>query len=252
MLIQHRLDGTLRIFTQHDHGQLSGELAHAWRGPGAPLSMACVLAVAMHDLGWAEADAFGERDADQIAFDEEAGLPHDFLTMSIEDKLPIYAQGVELSAKMHAWAGLLQSHHYAAFLPRDKAPSFVDREADRREHLAADLGLEGPEDEEVLRDYERLKFFDLISLFVCMAAPGADPERCPGWISSTMEIEGHSYEFDWDGDELRMSPWPFEAPVDLTLPYRRLERARFADAADFRLAWQEAPELPQVARLCPA
>ena len=56
MIIQTRQE-TLRFITQHDHGLLAGEIAHAWRRPsGAALSAPLVRAIALHDLAWGPID----------------------------------------------------------------------------------------------------------------------------------------------------------------------------------------------------
>lgn len=242
MILQHRTDGTLRVFTQHDHGLCCGELAHAWRGAGAPLSLALALVVAMHDVAWTELDDLANITPDALPFDDEAGLPRDFQTLGLTDKIALYGEGIDLLERMHPYAGLLMSFHYAFFIPAERAPEFTAHEQRRRARLADALGLDAPDAPAVLEDFARLKFFDLISLYSCLAAPGAVDARRPFWIRDELKLGEETFALGWRGEDvLTMAPFCFDAPVEAPIAYRDLPTQTFEDAAAFLAAWRGAP-----------
>ncbi len=240
--IKHLHNNTTRFFTQHDHGLLSGEVAHAFIDPVSKerLSMPLVMAIAAHDLGWDRMDAFGALAPDDIPYDAKRGV-HDFLTISYDHKLPLYLDGIERCEALHPYAGLLISLHYTAFLDAEKYADVIAAEEARRTRLATQLGLSGTRAADVLEDYERLKFFDLISLYVCMRAPEHDATTCPDWIAHTLQLLGHSYDLGWcDASTLTMDPFPFAGPVRLSLPYRDLPVQALSNVRSFQQAWREA------------
>ena len=240
MILQyHHEHNTVRLFTQHDHGLLSGELAHVWE---PRQSMALVMAIAAHDMAWHEVDALETLSPHEITFDTERGMLHDFLTLPYERKVPLYRQGIEQAQALHPYAGLLLSLHYAAFLDPLRFGDFMSEEEERRERLAAQLGYESWRDAKILRDYEALKFFDLISLFVCLRHPLARQVDAPRWITSTVRLDGVAHELNWrDEHTLTITGWPSPDPLDVVLPCRTLSSQRHASSAHLQSAYLAAP-----------
>lgn len=233
---------TTRIFTQHDHGIISGEVAHHFIDPthGKRLSLALVTAITTHDLGWDHIDDFITQPAESIPFTREHGAL-DFLRLPYDHKIPLYLDGIARCEAIHPYAGLLISLHYTAFLDPTRYADIITSERTRRIRLAEQLDYTDELDPRILDDYERLKFFDLISLFICMRAPLHDDSACPGWISPKMTLLGRDYTFSWqDPHTLTMDPFPFEEPLELTLPYRDLPNEALDTPERFKQAWAEA------------
>lgn len=251
MLLQTREDGELYVFAQHDHGLLSGELARRWYAPDA-ISQSSLLAIALHDIGWRALDALDDtRAPETLAFDAGAGLPHDFLTLPSAHKMPAYEAGISQVAAIDAYAGLLLSHHFSAFVPGAYA-AFAASEAARRERLAEALGLEAPDAPEVLVDFERLKAFDMLSLYLCLSAPGARPEGLPSWLSARWRCDGREHMLAWRAPGvLAMTPFGYTAPQEVQILRRTLPVSRFDDARDVLAHARRAPLTPWRVRLVP-
>lgn len=238
MLIQPR-GPRARYFTQHDHGIFTGQLAHAW---DLDLPMESVLTNTLHDLAWEPLD---DLSTGPIPFDPARGALHDFITLPKADKMALYAAGLDALERVHPYAGLLISLHYSVFFPRDPDTArYHAREDARRARLSATLGLSGDDDPDLQRDYAWLKFFDVVSLYACLAQPGADEGACPRWLGPSYTVEGRHYTFSWDGpDTLVIDPFDARghAPILARIPYRELDARPFADAEALRRAWLDAP-----------
>lgn len=250
MLLQRREGGALHVFSQHDHGLLSGELARRWHEPSR-LSLSTSLAIALHDIGWQPLDAIEGRDPATLAFDPARGQPHDFLTLPSAYKIPAYEAGISRVEAIDPYAGLLLSHHFSAFVSAEYA-AFTAREAARRARLATALNLDAPDTPEVLADFERLKFFDLLSLYICLSAPGALPEHLPPWLPDRYTCDGTTYTLGWlEPGVLAMRPFGYTEPRSLQILHRALHVSRFEDARDFLDHAQRAPLTPWSVRIVP-
>jgi hypothetical protein len=239
MILQNRED-SIRCIRQHDHGLLSGEFARAW---SSDFSLELLLAIALHDLAWGAHNALDQHDPAWIPFNEEKGRVHDFITMPGERKLEVYQPGHDIYEAIHPYVGLLLSLHYGSFFPDNPtyAAYLEDLEA-RKSRLCAQLGYESAQDARVQRDWERLKFFDLLSLFVCLRAPGSRLEDAPVWIKGELELEGESIAMGWASEDvLEVSGWPGRG-LRFELPYRDVPMRRYRDATDFVSAWSGATE----------
>lgn len=245
MIIQHRTDGTLRIITQHDHGLLSGEIAHIWRDArtGAALHHRLVLAITLHDLAWQHDDSPGP----SIAWDEAKGLPHDFMTLPTAQKLIMYANGIDDLEGVDPYTALLLSHHYSAFVKNpdgEQEREFLEQEGRRRARLAAQLGFASPDAPSLMEDFEWLKTLDIISLYACQAAPGSDPTTIPSWIRSTWRALDQDFTFAYvdadDGvDTIKLIGAAVDKPILVEVPYWELERRAY-EKGELVQAWERA------------
>lgn len=250
MIIQHRQDQTLRIITQHDHGLLSGLIAHHWRRGDEPLSHALTLAITLHDLAWVQADDPQRyAAASALPFDQARHQAHDFITLSSEHKAQIYAHGIDALAQIDLYATLLISLHYSAFMPaKPEYEAFLAHEQARRAQLCARLGLRDDRDPQLLADFELLKTLDMISLYACQAAPGSSLEGLPAWLKPRWSALGEPYTFDFaatqghdEPDTLVIGGAQLNAPILTSVPFRQLE-AKAYEPAGFLAAWREAEE----------
>lgn len=279
MIVQARTDG-LRLVRQHDHALAAGELAHAWRRTAAgPLPFRLVAAVGLHDVAWRELDR-------RPRLDPETGRPHAFDTYPLGPKLRAYAAGLDEMEEVDPWIGLLGSLHYSSFVDEEAAPRFLAAERDRRERLKARLrerraagpgdraarrpgeagpgvgggpdsvGREGDEPggsdavrggtRRIRRHLRWLKFFDGLSLRLCLAPPAVPDEALPGWLDREAPLtspDGGELAPRWRGEgRVELGSAPLAGPVELELPVRDLPRRSYPDAPALEAAWTEAPE----------
>lgn len=250
MLIQRRDDGRLRLIAQHDHGLLAGELAAAWREPDASeLPSELVLATALHDLAWRELD-------DEPRWNPQTREPHDFLDFPPEEKYRAASEAIDRLEELHPWAAVLVSLHYSTFGSPGRPPGFEESEEERRLELLDDLGDSAPEPARLHRDLDFLRLFDNLSLYLCLAAPGAREESRPPWLSPRrFEIPGTDVrlELSWDDEtEVEVAPFHFEEGLDLELPYRDLPGGPFESEDALLEAWEEAEERTGRLRIRPS
>lgn len=242
MLVQLRHDGRLRLFRQHDHALLSGELASCWRGAGRepdPLPFDLVLAIALHDLAWLDLD-------DRPRLDSAAARPYSFHEFPLEEKLEAYRKGLDRVAALHPYAALLESLHYTSFPDARDAEEFQETERRRRKELEERLGLEVGNQMRLRRHLAYLQLFDRFSLFVCLTPPSAAADDQPSWVESARHLElpgGGTIHLTWLNDEvLHVDPFPFRDALELRIPYREMEDGPFGDQEELDDAWREASE----------
>jgi hypothetical protein len=240
MVVQVRRDA-FRVMRQHDHAIASGALAAAWIGTGdrpAPLPFQAVLGIALHDLAWRDADALLRRDP-------ATGGVLSFLEHPREERLRFYAAGIEAAERIHPYAGLLASSHYAGFAWGEGEP-FVQRERERQARLRRALGIDDDRARGELRLHRLfVGLFDDLSLFACLAGPASLAR--PAWLlpgDAADAPEGSRLRLAWrDAETIAVVPFPFRDAVDLAIPARDLPRVAYEDDATVRRAWEEAPPI---------
>jgi hypothetical protein len=247
-VIVQRRHGGLRLFRQHDHALLSGELALAWHvAQDEPaVSDVLVLATSLHDLAWRRLDA-------EPRWNAETGRPHDFLDFPRDTKFRSAAQGIARVARLHPYAAALVSLHYATFAG---APAwFVRKEAERRRRILGWLGNRAPAPERVDLDLAYLRLFDVLSLHACLTPPGAVGTSAPSWLTGSYATPGGGrVDARWlDPSTLAVAPFRFgDAPLPLQLPFRDVEGQRFDGAEQLGEAWHRGARRRWRLRLVPA
>ena len=97
----------------------------------------------------------------------------------------------------------------------------------------------------------RIRFFDILSLRICLTAPGA--RDAPPWLRETEAVTPDGYRLPtlrWDGAAAAtLDPFPFPRPLELTVPVRDLPRGPYPDQATLEKAWTEAPASAWTVRL---
>ncbi len=247
MVVQPR-PHVFRCFRQHDHAIASGELAKAWRWahdhehsglpsaePSGPPSAATQLAVTTHDIGWVAADV-------TPVFDPERLRPFDFTTLPLAERLTIYRRGIDEMERLDPYAGLLGSIHFSGFIHPGVSAEFATFEQNRRNRIGETLDFDA---HRVGRDYNLLKALDLASLIICLSQPGSTPDERPPWLGDTLHVNGVAHTLTWeDATTLICTPSPFDAPVQLHIPYRDIPRDACTSAQGLAEAWDNAtPEV---------
>lgn len=239
MLVQFRRDGRLRLFRQHHHALLAGELASTWSGIGrepAPLPFDLVLAVGLHDLSWRELDRVP-------TWNGETGRPAAFHELPVDEKVAAYLDGLDTVERIHPYSALLGSLHYTSFPDVRDVASLQEPEAKRQERLREELRLGEAEESRLDRHLAYLQFFDALSIFLCLSPPSATTEGQPRWVDEVRHLdtpEGeHVHLTWWDDDVIHVDPFPFRESLEVSLPYREIEGS--VDGAEaLAEAWEAA------------
>ena len=243
MLIRQRTDGQFEVITQEHHALLSGMLAQAWAQ--CHLHPVLVAAITMHDAPWRDVDA-------EPRFNPETGLPHDFIDYPMDDKIAFYRRGIDRLERIHPYAAYMVSLHYTTFAGTRDVERLQAPERERRDRL--ETMLEGAFVSGAERALEWVKFFDVLSLHLCLTGPAADPEGIPRWLGDSSSWstapDGTALEVAWrDESTLAVTPWPFDkAELTFALYHRVLaDRSESADAC--RKRWEEAEPTSRALRL---
>ena len=246
MLVQRRA-ATVRLIRQNDHALLSGRLAREWVGPGGDdeTGPGVALAIALHDLAWADPDR-------EPVFDPGTRSVVPFTGWADEEREALQTAGLDLLERIEPLAALLASLHYARFLDPGDFPDFAAREAARQARLRDRLGRTGA-DPALERARLQLRHLDFVSLFLCLTGPGI--RSAPDWLTAERIGEapdGSRYSLAWaDPDTLACDPFPYRKPFAVAFPYREL-RPTHRSAAALAAAWREAPPRFREIRIRPA
>jgi hypothetical protein len=266
-MIRHRRGDDFLLITQHDHAQLSGQLA---RRVGNALFSAptpfkeTVDGVTLHDCGWPLHD-------DQPTLNPH-GYPLHVLESPMSITMRVWSESARLAAERHPFTGLLVSLHVlnlsAIAQSRDQSPHERYRDArdlfelnkfqhkqvehqvnlrralDMRTDAPLKLGLATPGADEgedlLLFGYHLLKAMDAISLDVCSGEDLFETVEevypRPGHAPLTLRI-GHPGRF-----EITVDPWPFDVdPIALDISTRRVPAHRYENDAEFQATYATAP-----------
>lgn len=235
MLVRTTTEGAAQCILQEHHAFLSGVLAGAWL-PTA-LDPELVQIVGLHDNPWRPVDR-------APSLDPETGWPVDFLDLPTDDKVDFYRRGIDALEAIHPWAAYLVSLHYTTFAGTRDVEALTQPEAERRERLEGRL----PDSfvEASARAVEWLKYFDIWSLYVCLAGPRSDASAVPVWLDDPADWaeapDGTPLEMAWrDETTLALEPWPFRTEqLTLHVEHRRLSEPASSEAS-LSEAWSEAP-----------
>jgi hypothetical protein len=241
MLVQYRRDGGTRLFRQHDHALLAGQLAAAWTGIGrdpSPLAFELVLATALHDVAWRELDEIPMLDSD-------TGHALPFHAYPLDEKISAYRRGLDDVSHLHPYAALLASLHYTSFPDAEGLESLLELEAERRSDLREILELGADDDDRIAWDLKFLKLFDNLSIFLCLTPPSASTAEQPVWVESARHSRtpsGERLHLTWvEDDVLHVDPFPFRGPVEVRIAYREF-KGPFESEEALRAAWDAASD----------
>lgn len=239
MLIRTTHNQTFECIPQEQHALISGMLAHAW----APtrLGPLWVQAIALHDTAWRPADA-------APTFNPATGLPHDFIDYPTGAKVALYEAGIQTLEGIHPWVATLVSLHYTTFSGTRDIEDLQAHERARRARLAPQIAQElRAMNDGALR---WIKFFDILSLYICLTGPDAAPDSIPRWLRDPDKWahapDATQLTLRWQDDHtLALGTWPFTTDsMRLTL-YPRLLPARLENPAQMAATWCQASCRPR-------
>ncbi|SNC68391.1 Protein of unknown function [Hymenobacter gelipurpurascens] len=233
---------------QHEHAQVSGQLAEHWQLPyfeGVARRPEVLLAIQEHDRAWIPLDA-------EPLWNEQAQAPHSFLDYPPAARLQHYQQGITEVEQQAPYAGLLCSLHYTSFPELAKHPlglQFLAIEAERQQRLKQELQLTDAAQTATLEFHKRLlRFADNLSLYLCLNEPGTSKAQEHPWYQAGIPFSDYFsfthqqlVQVEWPTrHQMHIHPSPFADAFAVSLRYQELPKARLA-AVGLGQCFAEAP-----------
>ncbi|WP_028274350.1 DUF3891 family protein [Atopococcus tabaci] len=232
MIVKEK-DNHFVLIRQTHHAMLSGLLAKAWKDVlflGESFRQSVEYAAMHHDVGWArfdEAPFLNDRTRAPYSFDDFPDAP----------KTVLYKHGIDAVMENDLYAALLCSVHYANFYPdpeEEEVLQFVQAEEKRQALLRS--RIEGFNESDFQAHYDLLKLVDALSLFVCLNEPGTPAEEGHPFfqkgipVPDALQLEEKIVHPQWlDSETLALNVFPFEHPVEGSVPLKRLTKAALTE-----------------------
>jgi len=247
------------LFAQHDHAQLSGQLAAQYGNrlfaKPEPLE-STIRAVGLHDCGWPLHD-------DRPTLNKDR-LPLDVFETPLDIAMPVWQAGVERVADEDPYAQLLVSLHvlglsgFAAARQHDRREQFElnkfqHRQIEKQVELRKQLGmaLDVPlklglavrsdlsEEEKLRRNHNIVQTMDRISLGLCCTELVFEKIEA---IVPRVGAAAVTLNFTRTDDfALRVQPWPFDQEIiEWEMAYRAVPAGQYDDVDKFRRTYAES------------
>ncbi|WP_162990337.1 DUF3891 family protein [Mesobacillus foraminis] len=241
MIILEREDEFLMV-NQHDHAQVSGEIAQYWKDEyfiGKEKKQQVILAIHQHDRGWMDLDA-------SPLWNVESNRPYSFDDYPVGPKIASYRKAIDEVEQMDKYAGLLCSLHFASFLEEaEDQPSrdFCSHEKYRQSFLLNELRVSNLDYRYHLKI---LKLCDNLSLYLCLNEPGAEKEDehpffrngFPQQFPFAQHKRIHAY---WENNQtISLSLSPLQTGLNVSFPFKAVTKEAIRDAGLER-AYKKAP-----------
>lgn len=235
MLIRKTTDTSFECISQEQHALVSGILAAAWNS--SRLDPLLVQVIGAHDNPWRAADAHPLLNA-------STGLPHDFITFPMAQKIELYRRGIDALEDVDPWLASMVSHHYVTFSGTRNIEGFQQTEAARRARLSKIISPEHLAQSDNALKW--LKFFDIFSLTICLTGPNALPDEIPKWLQNqdgwATAPDGSKLKLHWQGDnQLFIENWPFAQKEILIQLNPRILTQKMSDQETLDLTWRKIP-----------
>lgn len=184
MIVRERNDQFVMI-EQHHHASISGMLFTYlkedfvtdlnWKDD-------IEFAIFQHDCGWVPFDK-------APFWDDKGNAPYSFTNFPKKPKTVLYEHGINKVEDHSLYAALLCSKHYTSFLKKDSTPlaiDFIENEKNRQERLKKKII--GFNEKQFSLHYELIKFFDDLSLYICLNEPGVQKDSEHPFFKSRISL----------------------------------------------------------------
>lgn len=224
------------MITQHDHAQLSGEIARNIRKHffvDTSNIEEVLLAVYQHDRSWIKLD-------DTPIWNDSNSVPFSFIDYPILPKIVLYKYGIDQVEEMSKYAALLCSLHYTSFQVFHNTKNydcinFLTDELKRQNRIKSELNHIGQET--ISAHLRLLQFCDDISLYACFNNPGVNKVDEHPWYKSGFKNSeffdkenGHMINAFWNNQkEIKLTPSPFEKDFSTKLKLKHVSKMHIKD-----------------------
>lgn len=231
MLVRRTEAGALHCVHQEQHALLSGALAACC---DANLAGELVSVITLHDNPWRRADA-------EPRFDAEDGIV-DFIGYPQRERLAFYQSGISELEDVDPYVAYMVSLHYTSFAGTRELEQFQTEERTRRERLRPSVHQS---DAVLQKHLEWVRFFDILSIHLCLTGPTVDSATVPHWLRDPSDWsstpDGRTFDIEWrDDNTLSISPWFFVGD-QLSFGLKEKPLTRPDSAAQLKRAWKKTP-----------
>ena len=216
------------MFEQHRHGMLSGDLAQHCQDSflgTARYIPELQTAISQHDLAWVGLDAIP-------LWNDAKYSPFSFIDLPSSLKIPHYEKGMDAVERQSKYACLLCSLHYASFFHGSNGEAervYFQLERNRQRRLQDDLGVPA---KDIAVQLQILKFFDSLSLYICLNEPGTPKESEFPWYregfpnSEKLPLtQGHRIHAHWQNEaQIGLTFFPFMGKFEVSVPLKVVEK----------------------------
>lgn len=236
MIILERSNSFVMV-EQHEHAQLSGQLAEHWAQPYRRDESRwpdVIEAIYEHDVAWKDVD-------ESPFFNDVSAQPYSFMDFPVRPKLVFYRRGVDLVCQNNPYAALLCSLHFVSFFKLDSTPierKYKQDEQERQKEIIRQLQLDTGEHSRVTFHLDLLQLHDNLSLYACMNEPGTSKEEEFEWYKrgfkqTFAEFSDQTFQAEWKNEHsIVLEPFPYDQVVNTSLTFKEVRKT---DIASFGL-----------------
>lgn len=267
------------LIAQHDHALISGELAsHVGNDRFAPPNPyePVVAGVRLHDCGWPTHDDSPTINAD--------GAPLDVFESTSDIAIKAWTASADRAAAKDAYGGLLTSLHVLSLsvMVIDQASEisneswsldnpatrfaivkFQHKQIELQEQLRQKLGLRSDRhtankqprealqrsEDQLRSNLHLLQVMDSVSLALCCTVPPFPTTR---ELFTKPAGTGERLTLARDGNNLRVTPWPFDAAmIELQIASCRIPKRKYESDEDLRQTFANGSAEILTARVIP-
>lgn len=218
MIVRERED-TFVMIEQHHHGKIAGQLYTQLKDhllPDFRWRNEVLTAVVQHDCGWIPFDK-------EPLWNDEKNVPYSFIDLPIGLKIILYKNGIDQIATMSPYAALLCSIHYVSFLKKrqdELSQLFVSSEQIRQAQIQNSI----QDPSYVQKHYDLLKFFDDLSLYICLHEPNTKKAQTHFFFKDGLTVPTHFHleniQINWDKEKISLNHHLFKEDVVLSVEQR--------------------------------
>ncbi|WP_025026011.1 DUF3891 family protein [Caldalkalibacillus mannanilyticus] len=225
MIVRETKDSFILI-KQHDHAQISGQLAENWNEDLSDTKKDLLFAIYQHDRGWIDLD-------DTPFWNDQNKSPYSFLDFPFTTKVVHYKHGIDQIEAESPYAALICSLHYhsiVSFNP-EEGSWFLQHENNRQQKLKASLKIDSHHKIRKMEyGYQLLKFCDRMSIYLCVNEPGISKEDeyelyKNGFKDSELFriTNGKRIIANWmNTNHVSLTPFPFRHHFDIRILYKEV------------------------------
>jgi hypothetical protein len=253
VIIREAANGETIVIGQTDHSRLVGQLAAHWGNAevARPDPWESVVRAAIyHDYGWITYET-------NPLVNEETGAPYRFLELPLKERqLESYQWCIDWMAGTDLYSALIISRHrtglwkgryglirhpqgrYDLHKLDARILQLIDRNEAWQQRTLAEVDESARARFQI--NYVMMQVWDLLGLYFCCQEPCEDHiDPVPTGFGG----EGRAMSMKPLGKrKVRFDPYPFDEPsLRVQLSCKRLPSRRYANAAEFRRAWFQAP-----------
>lgn len=233
-MIVYERPGDFVMIKQHDHAQLSAEIAKhvnqsVFLDPSRREDV--LYSILEHDRGWIDLD-------DVPIWNDHVHSPYSFMDFPSLLKLAFYKKGIDEVEQENRYAALLCSLHFVSFFDGDEAQAtqqFVRHEKARQEKIKLEEGIGTRSDEKELELYfNLLQFCDNVSLYVCLNEPGVKKSEELSWYRHGFPqlfsfLDREKIMPRWVGaDKVALSPFPLNRELEASVRIKEVKKVDLA------------------------